>query len=204
MAKIYTKVGDQGSTALIGGDKVLKNHARLHAYGTLDELNSVIGFVRSELNNKLKMIPLQPNFHQELLTSISSLESDLEKIQHWCFDLGSLLATPAEKQKQFQLPEINLLQIHYLEKKIDDATSALPKLQQFILPAGSEAATRLHLARTVSRRAERAMIEMMNELPANAIPFINRLSDYFFTMARYINHQFAETETFWKKQEVPE
>ena len=193
MAKIYTKVGDKGSTSLLGGQKVLKNHLKIHAYGTVDELNSVIGFARAELHRLVKT----PDFIA--LESFGKLDYQLEKMQHWLFNLGSLLAAHPDDRAKFNLREITDAEVKTLEEAIDEATSVLPPLKEFILPDGSELATRFHLARTVSRRTERLIIELADEIPAHAIPFINRVSDYFFTMARFANHKLNITETNWKK-----
>lgn len=192
MAKIYTKTGDKGQTGLVGGQKVSKTDPRIHAYGTVDELNSCIGFVRSELTRITKTQKLAS------IESFTSLNADLETIQHWLFDLGSLLAAVAGDREKYKLVPITETRIQWMEQKIDAATAVLKPLREFVLPAGSESSTRMHLARTVARRAERAMMEM-TDLPELAIPFINRLSDYLFVMARLCNHLEGQTDVPWKK-----
>lgn len=180
--KIYTKVGDKGQTSLLGGQKVVKSHAKIAAYGTIDELNSFLGFARTAVKDKV-------------------LNSDLEKLQHWLFDLGGLLASEAADREKFKLTPITPEHVKFLEKRIDEATKKMPELKEFILPGGSEASSRLHLARTVARRAERCMVEsgLESELPDNAVPFVNRVSDYLFVMARYVNHLEGVKDTTWMK-----
>lgn len=191
MARIYTKVGDKGQTSLVGGQKVSKDDLRIEAYGTIDELNSVLGSARVAVGESSKKA-----------SNLAELDQDLETIQHWLFDLGSLLATIAEDREKFKLPQITQEQIQWLEARIDSATAELKPLKNFILPAGSEASARLHVARTVARRAERCMVMMGAELPENSLPFINRLSDYFFTMARYCNHALKIEDVIWKRIQV--
>lgn len=180
MAKIYTKVGDKGQTGLVGGQKVTKDDPRIEAYGTIDELNSVIGVARCALS-----------------ASSEDLNQDLQTIQNWLFDLGSLLAALEADRDKYQLPPISEEQIRWLESRIDHATEQLKPLKNFILPGGCPASAQLHVARTVARRAERCMVGLHDELPANAIPFINRLSDYLFVVARYCNHLAKIEDTPW-------
>ncbi|MEW6055756.1 MAG: cob(I)yrinic acid a,c-diamide adenosyltransferase [Bdellovibrionota bacterium] len=198
MAKIYTKVGDKGQTSLVGGQKVAKTDPRLEAYGTIDELNSVLGFVRSELNSLLKNKTSAAHFDVGQVDGLSKIEADLEKIQHWLFDLGSLLAAVPGDREKYKLPHMSAEQIQLLETQIDSATALLTPLKEFILPGGSEASSRLHIARTVARRAERAMVALAADLPENAVPFVNRLSDYLFVMARYCNYLLKVEDTVWK------
>lgn len=191
MAKIYTKVGDKGQTSLVGGQKVPKSDARIEAYGTIDELNSVVGVVRNALEHAVRK--------GRCVEALSHLDGDLETLQHWLFDLGSLLATlPADREK-YKLPEITPAHIRFFEEKIDAATAIMPPLKNFILPAGSDLSVHLHVARTVARRAERCMVLLDGELPENAIPFLNRISDYLFVMARLCNQHLGVTDVEWKK-----
>jgi cob(I)alamin adenosyltransferase len=196
MAKIYTKVGDQGQTALLSSKKVYKNHARISAYGTVDELNSYLGWIRMKLIENL-----EANFNE--------LAVELETLQHWCFDLGAILASEKEDRERFNLQTINESHVKWIESKIDIKTDKLPKLQEFILPGGSELASCLHIARTVARRAEREIVKclvdeglMSDEYFKFVIPFINRLSDYLFVSARYVNFILSKSETTWKKTNV--
>lgn len=204
-AKIYTKVGDQGETVLIGGQKVSKDDVHLRAYGTIDELSSAIGFVSAGLKSQIQMSTGLPS--ARLLTAgaqsqdvFVKLLADLECIQHWLFDLGSLLASQPSDRVRYKLPPLRLEQIEWLENRIDGATAVLKPIKEFILPAGTEVSARFHLARTICRRAERNMMGLKkSDLPEHAIPFINRLSDYLFTMARLANHVVGQAETTWKK-----
>lgn len=192
MAKIYTKTGDQGTTALLGGSRVMKSDERIEAYGTLDELNSLLGIVRAVLLR-----------HRESAKSpeaIGKVDADLEKIQNLLFDLGSLLATLPEDRRHFNLQAIELEHIEWLEKEIDAMSFVLKPLKNFILPGGSEGSAFVHLARTVTRRAERSMLRCGEHLPAHAVAWINRLSDYFFMLARYVNHLLGVEDKLWEKR----
>ncbi len=194
MAKIYTKTGDKGKSSLVGGQKVLKNDPRLECYGTVDELNSSLGLVRTEIQSLFKALG-----HRQ--DSLSALDADLAKVQHWLFDLGSQLATIPSEREKFKLPSVTLEEVEWMEGKIDAATAVLPPLKTFILPGGSELSARFHLSRTIARRAERCMMELGDENPEFAIPFINRLSDYLFTMARYANFLCDQKDVLWVKNE---
>lgn len=169
--KLYTKTGDKGRTSVIG-NRLSKDDARIEAIGTLDEANSFIGKAVSELDDEL----------------FTDLKRDLVKVQHEIFDCGSELSNTT-KEKPQQLSEE---MITYLEKKIDDWTGEAPALEKFILPGGSQAAATLHIARTVTRRAERRIVTLMNqEETISAIPlqYINRLSDFLFAAARMVNYR---------------
>lgn len=194
MAKIYTKVGDKGETSLVGGQKVAKDDLRIEAYGTVDELNSVLGAARAALAEAVRSPAGQAKAE-----ALDQINATLETLQHWLFDLGSLLATlPADREK-YKLPQITPDHTKFLEGQIDAASSVLKPLRNFILPAGTAAAAQLHVARTVARRAERCMTRMKTDLPDNAIPFINRVSDYLFVMARLANHHLGTGDVEWKK-----
>jgi cob(I)alamin adenosyltransferase len=167
--KIYTKTGDDGTTGLIDGRRILKSSLRVEVYGTIDELNSVIGIT---LNH------IQPN----------NVKDQLVIISNFLFILGSEFANPAMTSSNDE--KIGEKHILWLESNIDNFTKDLPPLRKFILPGGHPGASYLHLARTVCRRAERlavglSKVELLDNL---SIKFINRLSDYFFTAARYINY----------------
>src|SRR5690625_3870327 len=167
--KIYTKTGDRGQTALIGG-RVGKDDIRVEAYGTVDELNGFVGRAITELS-------------QELFTDVIE---DLEKIQHELFDCGGDLAS-VSKRRQLKLSEEN---VTYLEQKIDAFTEETPDVERFILPGGSKPAATIHIARTVARRAERLVVSLIKQdetVPAVTLQYLNRLSDYFFALARVIN-----------------
>ncbi|NLY78870.1 MAG: cob(I)yrinic acid a,c-diamide adenosyltransferase [Lysinibacillus sp.] len=169
--KLYTKTGDKGTTSLIGG-RVSKDHVRVEAYGTIDELNSFIGKAITELDPKL---------FQDLL-------ADLERIQHELFDCGGDLAN-VMKDRKYKLQEEC---VETLEKRIDILSEEVPSIKCFILPGGAPAAATLHIARTVTRRAERNVVTLMNEVedvPAVTQKYLNRLSDYLFVAARTVNHR---------------
>lgn len=184
-AKIYTRTGDKGNTRLVDGSCVEKFNPRVEAYGTVDELNSYLGVVRSLLTP---------------LPELSGLNISLEKVQNELFNIGSLLAT--EKDEVFKmLPAITEEQIHYLESQIDELTTELPELRNFILPAGHPASAHLHVARTLCRRSERrsAEIAVRDERYALTLQYLNRLSDYLFVAARWANMKQGVADVLWKK-----
>jgi cob(I)alamin adenosyltransferase len=177
--KIYTKTGDEGKTSLFGGEKVDKNNIRIKAYGTVDELNSVIGLSLTEdVNIKTREI--------------------LVELQHTLFLIGGELATPPTVNSS-AIKHVSDNEISFIEKKIDELEIDLSPLKNFILPGGSKAAAILHLARTVCRRAEREIVEIdQNEkINKKVIIYINRLSDLLFVMARFENHVTSTPETEW-------
>ena len=177
-AKIYTKTGDTGQTGLVGGRRVSKNDPRLEAYGTVDELNSCIGLAISLLPKENDAAPL------------------LKKIQNELFNLGSRLACDdAEMMKH--LPAISDEQIRDMEKKMDTWESQLPPLKNFILPGGSQASSALHVARTICRRAERRTLALTVE--PILVVYLNRLSDFLFTIARKVNADLGEKDIAWEK-----
>lgn len=186
-AKIYTRTGDKGTTRLVDGSCVEKFNPRVEAYGCVDELNSAIGLARSYLADDKDFLDLQ---------------TALEKIQSELFNLGSLLATEKQEVMQ-QLPQITELQIRFLEAEIDRMTIELPVLKNFILPAGHIAASALHVCRTSCRRAERrsAEIAVKNDTYALPLQYLNRLSDYLFVAARWVNFKKSVDEVLWKKSE---
>jgi cob(I)alamin adenosyltransferase len=176
--KIYTKTGDTGDTGLWGGGRISKSAARIHAYGTIDECNAALGIVRTcKLDSKM--------------------DSMLSNIQNLLFVCGSDLATPGDQDKA--IDRISLKDTELLEGWIDDMEKSLPKLKQFIIPGGSPAAAHLHLARTVCRRAERWIVEIVRDDPVhkNALTFVNRLSDFLFVSARTVNIGDGLKDTHW-------
>ncbi len=177
--KIYTKTGDKGDTSLFGGHRVPKDALRIEAYGSVDELNSVLGLVRSGLNE-------------------TDIDTILDRIQQELFALGADLATPrstAKNVRRFQAQDA-----HPLEQIIDRLDGSLRPLRNFILPGGSSAAASLHFARTVCRRAERAVVRLARneDLGDGCIIYLNRLSDLLFVLARYANHLSGTPESTWK------
>ncbi|MER3522887.1 MAG: ATP:cob(I)alamin adenosyltransferase [Ignavibacteria bacterium] len=178
--KIYTKTGDKGDTSLFGGQRVPKDALRIEAYGTVDELNSVLGIVRADN-------------HDEQFDEI------LEEIQNELFDLGADLATPRSVPAK-AITRIEARHAARLEKVIDKLETELKPLRTFILPGGSPVAARLHFARTVCRRAERAVVRLSrNEDIGQAVTvYLNRLSDLLFVLARCANHRAGIPEMKWK------
>jgi cob(I)alamin adenosyltransferase len=176
LTKIYTRTGDDGQTRLANGQKVPKNSLRVNAYGDVDELNSILGVVRSAIPSE-------------------AVDSRLLKIQHHLFDLGGELAS-AGAITGLILEE----HVTELEADIDYLNQALTPLEEFILPGGTKTASHLHHARTVCRRAERSMIGLAEKeaISETLIPFINRLSDLLFVMARFENQQEGNEEVYWK------
>ena len=179
--KIYTKSGDKGETGLIGGKRVSKNHPRLEAYGTADELNSVIGTILS------------------IDSGLTEIIKPLNLIQQDLFSIGAILATPDTKKKSKTGVNFTKDRTLILEEEIDKYDDILPPLKSFILPGGVQAAAVTHTARTVCRRFERLLIDLSLdvEIDPNIIQYINRLSDYLFTLARYINFKKNIQENTW-------
>lgn len=184
--KIYTKTGDSGETTLIGGQRVSKADVRLEGYGTIDELNSCLGICIN-----LFAGVTGPLAHQ-LLPIFNRIQNDL-------FIMGSHLACENEKMRP-QLPELQSDFSPLLEKSIDEMTNELPELRDFILPGGHELASHIHLARSVCRRAERWVCHM-EEAPHvdEVIIQLNRLSDFLFVAARFVNHKTSTSEVKWEK-----
>lgn len=188
--KIYTRTGDAGMTSLVGGSRISKTAPRLEAYGTIDELNSHLGFLVS------------------LLPPSSNDAPFLQSIQSRLFDLGAYLATPPKTDPtensgtdvghQPSLPVgITDTEIATLETEIDRLTPQLPPLNSFILPAGCKSACQAHICRTICRRAERHTLAITPLPHPLAIAYLNRLSDYLFTLARYLNHLTSTPEIPW-------
>jgi len=178
--RIYTKTGDDGTTGLFGGERVKKYSQRIEAYGTVDELNSVIGLtLTTELTAEVT----------DQLTKISSL----------LFNLGSDLATPLQPPPSYPIPRITDQQIELLEQWIDAHEATLEPLKQFILPGGTDGAAYLHLARTVCRRAERRVVELGEQVDLGlcVVKFLNRLSDYLFVLARRVNADHGVKDVPW-------
>ncbi len=183
--KIYTKTGDKGQTSLYGGTRVSKASARVESYGNIDELNSFIGFAKSEIQQEKVL-------------------NQLKKIQFDLFTVGSESATPVDKltlangKSRLSLM-ISETEIEELENWMDEMETQLEPLQYFILPGGGKSATSLHICRTVCRRAERSLIFLneTEEVRPELIKYLNRLSDYLFVLARYISKISGEKEEYW-------
>lgn len=186
--KIYTRTGDAGSTGLFGGPRVAKDDARIEAYGTVDELNAALGCVRSAV--------AAGSFDPVL-------DRQLEQVQHELFSIGAELATP--DPDAHQLRTITTTHVARLESWIDEHEEGLPPLKQFVLPSGTHAASILHLARAVCRRAERRVVTLADraevEISDAVIIYLNRLSDYLFVLGREANSQAGVADVPWKRPE---
>jgi cob(I)alamin adenosyltransferase len=187
MSKIYTKTGDSGETSLVGGTRTRKSNLRIDVYGEIDELNSRLGFLLCVLDKK-KFLD-----HFNFLIDIQSR----------LFDLGSQMACEHDKRASFNLPVIREELILNIESNIDYMNTTLHPLTNFILPGGSEMSARIHLCRTACRQVERKLITYIDEskepAPDNSIQFLNRLSDYFFVLSRYVNYKTGIKEIIWEK-----
>lgn len=181
-SSVYTKTGDRGTTSLVGGKRVAKSHVRLEAYGTIDELNSFTGSLICQIEDKNDL-------------------NVLLYIQHKLFTVGSFLATETEAIPPKAASIITEKDIELLENEMDRMDSELPSLRQFVLPGGSEAAARAHICRTVCRRAERCIYRVKDEFQIDdtIMTFVNRLSDYFFLLARKECNRKGE-EIFWNQE----
>lgn len=176
LSKIYTRTGDAGTTGLGDGTRIAKDHAQVEAYGTIDELNSFLGLLLShDLPDEIK--------------------SPLIQIQHELFDLGGELCMPGYQT-------IDADAIERLEKWLDGFNSELPALKEFVLPGGTRAAALCHVARTVSRRAERRVVTLSHaqDVRGEVIAYLNRLSDLLFVLCRVLNREAGEAETEWHHQ----
>ena len=186
-SSIYTKSGDKGKTSLVGGKRVSKSDISLALYGEVDELNSWIGVILSEMEDKDYVND------QALL---------LKKVQLSLFSLGSNFACEPEKRSIFKLPKLVEEDVIKIEHEINEMDKDLKELKNFILPGGSKLSSFLHVLRTVCRRVERALItyseKIEGPLPDFSNEFINRLSDYFFVLSRWVNFKEGKEEELWK------
>jgi cob(I)alamin adenosyltransferase len=178
--KVYTRTGDDGSTALFGGDRVAKTHPRIAAYGTVDEANASLGLARALLAG-----------------TPERADAILDRVQQEMFVLGGDLASPRETK--YPVPRITAEHVDRLEREIDAMEEDLPPLKHFILPGGSPGGAALHIARTVARRAERHTVELgkQEEVNDHAARYLNRLSDFLFVLARWVNHRVGAPEAKW-------
>lgn len=184
-SKIYTKTGDAGKTSLIGGTKVPKSHIRIQAYGTIDELNAFTGLLKDQLS--------EPHSRQLLL-----------EVQDRLFTIGSSLACDPNKEIAMKIPDLKESDIVLLENEIDLMNSKLPEMKSFILPGGHVTVSAAHICRTICRRAERFIVELdEKEHPVQPliIKYLNRLSDYFFVLARWIGHLLGVPEVKWRPRQ---
>jgi cob(I)alamin adenosyltransferase len=179
--KIYTKTGDDGTTGRFGGCRVNKNHPVVETYGTVDELNSILGIVQS----------LEPP---------PSIHAKLQRIQNELFEIGADLSFPASEENKM-VKRITPEYAQRLEPEIDEMIAEIPPLKEFILPGGTQISATLHHARTVCRRAERSCMaaQEVEKLNPEIIRYLNRLSDWLFCLARFANHIVKVQDVVWKK-----
>ncbi|MDX9751967.1 MAG: cob(I)yrinic acid a,c-diamide adenosyltransferase [Flavobacteriales bacterium] len=179
--KIYTRTGDKGSTALLGGTRVPKDHLRIETYGTVDELNSHLGMLRD----------LAAPHHRERLV----------ELQEVLFAIGSRLASSSEEEaERFKVPQVQEADVAALESWMDAMDKELPPMRNFILPGGHPAVSQAHICRTVCRRAERRVVQLaaVEPVPEVVVRFLNRLSDLFFVLARDLGRVLGVPDTPWK------
>ncbi|MBF0779528.1 MULTISPECIES: cob(I)yrinic acid a,c-diamide adenosyltransferase [unclassified Granulicatella] len=180
--RIYTKYGDKGFTRLYGGDRVSKTHVRVEAYGTMDEVCSLVGYLVAEMRKYVEL---------------HDLREECEQIQQHLFDCGSDLATPRQLRPYKQKEE----DVNWLEDRIDAYMNIPPKLEKFIIPGGHTLAAQFHIARTLTRCLERRMVEVIEaseDVHEVGLKYINRLSDYFFVIARLVNYRLHIEDTVYK------
>jgi cob(I)alamin adenosyltransferase len=184
---IYTRRGDAGETSLVGGARVSKYHPRVEAYGTVDEANAAVGLVRASL--------------EVAAPEEAEVDRMLDFVQHRLFNCSSALATPSGAETE-HTPHITDADIARLEGYIDELTEATGELEHFVLPGGCEQSARLHVARTVARRAERRIVELADAEPVDdrVRAFLNRLSDLLFALARYANKTYQGGDVYWNPE----
>lgn len=182
-SQLYTRTGDQGSTSLVGGERVKKNSVRLEAYGTIDELSSCLGNVASD-----------PKCDTEVKGQIMNVQNEL-------FNIGGYLATAVKEGEEPKCLSIDDSRLKDIEGRIDALDEQTPKIRAFVLPGGCELASKAHIARTVCRRAERRVLDLadIDYVDPAVLTYLNRLSDYLFIVARHFNFLQGEEEVIWKK-----
>ena len=187
--RIYTKGGDRGETSLVGGQRLPKDALRIEAYGTVDELNAFVGAACFSVE---ELVAAQ---HPAIL----ELSPILKRVQHELFNLGSILATQPEDVHPKQ-PRVTEAEIRLLESEIDRMNAGLPPLRSFVLPGGCRPNVDLHVCRTVCRRAERICVALAREddIPPEAVRYLNRLSDAFFVWSRWVTNQLGAPEVLWE------
>jgi cob(I)alamin adenosyltransferase len=188
ITKVYTRTGDQGSTALVGGARVPKDTARIESYGTIDELNAAVGLARV-FNAEAPPSPVRER-----------LDEMLKRLQHELFDLGSELATPPDAAYEGMF-RVGAAEVEALERLMDDLQQDLEPLNSFVLPGGGKVSAFLHQCRTVCRRAERDILRLSREEDIGewVLPYVNRLSDLFFVLSRWIARHSGEAEYLWER-----
>jgi cob(I)alamin adenosyltransferase len=189
ITRVYTRTGDQGDTALVGGRRVPKDSARIEAYGTVDELNSILGLARVFNGEQLERNP-----------KARWLDEVLRQLQNELFDLGSELATPEDAVYEGMF-RVGAGQVTALERLIDECQKDLQPLRSFVLPGGGRVGGFLHQARTVCRRAERRILacSRAEPIPDGPLKYVNRLSDLLFVLSRWVGKHLGETEYLWER-----
>lgn len=184
ITRVYTRTGDKGDTGLGGGQRVPKDSLRIETYGTVDELNSYLGVAVAACEDP-------------------EIRGHLEEMQHRLFDLGGDLCVLEEDQQKYGMPPFPSDQVDHLEQLMDRAQEELTPLEEFILPGGTAAAAHLHVARCVCRRAERLAVSLAREekVSSQVVPYLNRLSDTLFVLARLANKRAGRTDVLWKKKQ---
>ena len=196
LSKIYTRTGDDGETSLLGGSRVPKDSARVDCYGTIDELNAAVGLARAEIaTRKLAdlSVPLA-EYRQVRLADMVHL------IQQQLFNLGAIVAAPGDADPSM-LPSLGEPEVRQLETWMDGMQTTLAPLDSFVLPGGSELSARLHLARTICRRAERDALRLRRTepVPATVPVYLNRLSDFLFVLSRWTGRETGDPELLWDR-----
>lgn len=189
ITRVYTRAGDKGDTALVGGRRVPKDSPRIEAYGTIDELNSIVGLARA-FNAEQRKPSKKSNWLDEVL----------RRLQNELFDLGSELATPAESYYEGMF-RVGAEQVTALERLMDECQRELTPLKSFVLPGGGRVGGFLHQARTVCRRAERRVLELsrVEDIGEWPLKYVNRLSDLLFVLSRWVGKHLGETEYLWQR-----
>ncbi len=192
-SRLYTRSGDDGATGLFGGGRVSKDHPRVEAYGTVDELNAAIGLAAAEVTR------VREAASGRMRTLLDGLHHIFADLQSRLFDIGADLATPEGAKHEARILRISDEQVAEVERWIDEIDSGNTAMKSFVMPGGTELAARLHLARTICRRAERAMIHLRHTEPVSegAIVYINRVSDMLFAMARRVNKEAGVDDVPW-------
>lgn len=183
ITRVYTRTGDKGDTGLGGGQRVAKDSLRIETYGTVDELNSYLGVAIAACSD-------------------AGIRSELESMQHRLFDLGGDLCVLEEDKAKFAMPAFPKEEVDRLEIVMDKASEELAPLEEFILPGGTECSAHLHVARCICRRAERLAVALAREekVSEQVVPYLNRLSDALFVLARLANKRAGASDVFWKKK----
>ncbi len=181
--KIYTKIGDNGETAMIGGERVKKSCLEMEVIGELDELNAALGILLSQMNEK----------------QFSDIKPEIVKIQHNLFTIGSNIA--ALQTDLSEVPQINKVEVQALEQLIDRLDKDLPELKNFVIPGGDQATATSYFARTICRRAERQLIKLSEKYDVSSVikTYLNRLSDLLFVLGRWVNKRTGNKEILWQK-----